>query len=86
MDLPRHRVVLYTRAACHLCDVARATIASVRAAHPFDLEEVDIDGDDDLVRDHGYRVPVVTVDGVEAFEIAVDPGELRDLVAGAPPR
>lgn len=75
-----HRVVLYARAGCHLCDVARETIAAVRARHPFELEELDIDTDDGLVRDFGLRVPVVAVDGEEAFEIEVPAEALAELV------
>jgi glutaredoxin len=73
-------VVLYTRRGCHLCDEARAVIVSVRERRPFAFEEVDIETDDDLVREYGIRIPVVTVDGEERFEIAVDPGELEALV------
>jgi len=73
-------VVLYARAGCHLCDEARAVIEAVRARSPFAFEEVDIEADDELVRDYGIRIPVVTVDGVERFEIAVDAGDLEALV------
>jgi hypothetical protein len=75
-----HRVVLYARAGCHLCDVARETIAAVRTRHPFDLEELDVDTDDGLLRDFGLRVPVVAVDGEEAFEIEVSREALAELV------
>ena len=75
-----HRVVLYTRAGCHLCEVARDALERVRAAHPFELVTIDIDTDDALVRDHGYRVPVVTLDGEEVFETEVDAERLADLV------
>ncbi len=54
-------VVLYTRSGCHLCDEARSAILSVLAREPFSFDEVDIDTDDDLVRDYGIRIPVVTV-------------------------
>jgi len=73
-------VVLYTRRGCHLCDEARRTILSVLARQPFSFDEVDIETDDDLVRDYGIRIPVVTVDGEERFEIAVDEDELEGLV------
>jgi glutaredoxin len=73
-------VVLYTRSGCHLCDEARSAILSVRGREPFAYDEVDIDTDDDLVRDYGIRIPVVTVDGEERFEIAVDEHELEGLV------
>lgn len=75
-------VVLYARDGCHLCDDARAVIERVRASEGFVFEEVDIDGDDALVRDYGFRVPVVAVDGQELFEISVDPDALRSAVRG----
>lgn len=75
-----HRVVLYARAGCHLCDVARATIEAVRARHPFELREIDIEGNDALLRDFGVRIPVVSVDGEEVFEIDVPAAGLTALV------
>lgn len=76
-----HRVVLYSRAGCHLCDVAREAILTVRARSPFVFEEVDIEGDDDLELEYGIRIPVVEVDGEEAFEVTVDPDELASALA-----
>jgi len=75
-------VVLYSRAGCHLCDEARAVIEVVRARHPFGFREVDIEQDDELLVRYALRIPVVTVDGLERFEIAVDAGELAALVGG----
>lgn len=75
-----HQVVLFSRVGCHLCEVARATILSVRSRHPFSYEEIDVESSDDLVRDYGLRVPVVAVDGDEIFEIEVDPVRLASLV------
>jgi glutaredoxin len=75
-----HHLVLYTRPGCHLCDVARETILEVRSRHPFELVEVDIESDDDLVRDYGLRIPVVDVDGDEVFEVSVSPARLTALV------
>ena len=77
---PGHRVVLYSRAGCHLCDVAREAILTVRERSPFAFEEVDIEGDDDLELEYGIRIPVVEVDGEEAFEVTVDPEELASAL------
>jgi len=76
-----HRVVLYSRPGCHLCDVAREAIEAVRARAPFVFEEVDIERDEALELDYGIRIPVVSVDGRERFEVTVDPGELARLVS-----
>ena len=75
----RH-VVLYSRPGCHLCEVAREVIESVRRHDPFTFDEISIEGDDALELSYGIRIPVVEVDGAERFEIEVDPAELRALV------
>jgi glutaredoxin len=75
------RVVLYSRPGCHLCDVARETILAQRERLGFDFEEIDIEGDDELELEYGIRVPVVDVDGEEAFEITVDAARLAGLVS-----
>jgi glutaredoxin len=76
------QVTLYSRPGCHLCDVARQILLIQRADTPFDLVEIDIETDDRLELDYGIRIPVVEIDGVEAFEVEVDPRELARLVAG----
>jgi glutaredoxin len=74
------RVVMYSRRTCHLCDTAREVVLAERERTPFEFEEVFIDGDDDLERDYGLRVPVVEVNGEDAFEYEVDPESLHGLV------
>jgi len=70
-------VVLYGRDGCCLCDDARKILLRVRARHPFVLEDRDIDRDEDLLRAYLERIPVVTIDGVEQFELFVDESELE---------
>ncbi|HZN42248.1 MAG TPA: glutaredoxin family protein, partial [Actinomycetota bacterium] len=75
-----HRVVLYSRAGCHLCDVAREVVLAQRERLGFEFQEIDIEADEELELEYGIRIPVVEVDGEEAFEITVDPAELARLV------
>ncbi len=75
-------VVLYGREGCCLCDDARALLMRVRADQPFHLTERDIDRDEQLLRRYLERIPVVTIDGAEAFELWVDESELRRRLAG----
>ena len=72
-------VVLYTREGCCLCDDARVVLERVRTDEPsaFVLQERDIDADDALLRAYLERIPVVTIDGEEAFELFVNEAELR---------
>jgi glutaredoxin len=80
-----HRVVLYSRPGCHLCDVAREVLLSTRERSPFEFEEVDIERDEALELEYGIRIPVVDVDGEERFEIEIDRGELTRLLLEPPP-
>jgi glutaredoxin len=77
-------VVLFGRDGCCLCADARETLLRVREKHPFELLERDIETDEDLLRAYLERIPVVTVDGVEAFELFVDEAELERRVAAVP--
>jgi glutathione S-transferase len=65
-------LTLYGKPGCHLCENARAAVARVREAHPFELEEVDVSIDPLLYRRYGERIPVLAVDDEELFEFFVD--------------
>ena len=52
-------------------------LVRVRAEIPFELEETDIEGDPELERRYRERIPVVEVDGEEAFTHFVHPDGLR---------
>jgi hypothetical protein len=70
-------VTLYTRPECHLCDEARDALLALRAElPPFELSEVNIERDHDLLARYLERIPVVAVDGEVVSELEVD----RDLV------
>ena len=70
------RITLYGRPDCHLCDEARAVL--IRVGEPFD--EVDIERDEELFKRYLERIPVVAVDGREAFDYHVDEDGLRALL------
>ena len=70
-------VALYTRAGCHLCEAAREILIRAQARHGFELHERDIEADERLLHRFLERIPVVAIDGVEAFELFVDESELE---------
>jgi hypothetical protein len=74
-------VVLYGREGCCLCDDARDVLLRVRARRPFVIEERDIEQDEALHRAYLERIPVITIDGLEAFELFVDEAELERRLA-----
>ncbi len=84
--MPDPRVVVYGRRECHLCEEALRTLTVLlEEGYRFVIEEVDIDGDDALLRSYLERIPVVWVDGEIVSELALDGSALRaklDRVAG----
>ena len=58
----RH-IIIYSRPGCHLCDEAKAVIQNAGYA----VEEINIESDEELLRKYKYDIPVVMIDGVEAF-------------------
>ena len=77
---PELRVVMYTRAGCHLCDDAWALLQAAQREYGFALEAQDVDADPALAADHGLCVPVVAVDGKVRFRGRVNPVLLRRLL------
>lgn len=54
-------VTLYTRKECHLCDQAKADLASLQERHPHRLVEIDIDSDPALQKAYLVEIPVIEV-------------------------
>jgi glutaredoxin len=73
-------LTLYGKAGCHLCEDARAEIEAVRSQHEFELTEIDVALDPVLHRKYGERIPVIEVNGQEAFELGVDRTALARLL------
>ena len=74
-------MTLYTRRDCHLCEEMKAEIARARVDEPYELEEVDIDTDPELVRAYDRSVPVLAIAGRVAFKGRLTAEELERKVA-----
>jgi hypothetical protein len=73
------RLILYERDGCHLCEEARVLLDEMLGMDRY--ARVDIDADDDLVLRYGFRIPVITLDGVDRLEAPIERGEMRALAA-----
>jgi len=71
------RIVLVTRAGCHLCEEALRLLEGL-GVRP-DL--ADVDADDDLHRLYDFRVPVVLIDGAVVAEGRITPQQLGAALA-----
>ena len=56
---------------------ACASSSACEPRSPFELEEIDITDDPELERRYRERIPVVEIDGEEAFTYFVHPDALR---------
>ncbi len=74
-----HRVVLYERLGCHLCEDAAVLLDRFIGADAY--ERIEIEPDDDLLLRYGHRIPVITLDGIDRLELLIDAGQVRALAA-----
>jgi glutaredoxin len=68
---------IYGREGCCLCDEAHAQLVPLASELGFELREVDIERDDELLRAHFERIPVLVLDGEELCHFHVDEELLR---------
>jgi len=78
--LTEPHVIIYSRPGCHLCDEAKFAIENAGVSDRFTLEEVNIESDPELLRKYKYDIPVVTINGVEAFRHRVDVEQFRTRI------
>ena len=78
----RAHVILYTKPGCHLCDKMKQEILATNCAELYTLEEVDIETDPALLERYRNDIPVMSIDGVEAFKHRVRSEEFRARVTG----
>ena len=57
------KVVIYSRVNCHLCEEAERSVREVSTEIPFELEVIDINGDQELEKLYSEEVPVITING-----------------------
>ena len=67
------QVTIYSRNGCHLCEVALQTLQGLQSQSVFEITEILIDGQPDLIELYGEQVPVIHIDGKPHDYFKVDP-------------
>ena len=75
--MPTRHIIIYSRPGCHLCEEAKAVIQGAGCSDRFTLEEINIESDEGLLRKYKYDIPVILIDGVEAFRHRVDVNQFK---------
>jgi len=70
-------LTLYSRPGCHLCADMKAVVEPVAHQLGWTVEEVDISADPALEAQFGTEIPVLLVNGRQAFKYRVDNRDLR---------
>lgn len=74
------RVVIYSKPGCHLCEEAKAAMSAANCAGEFTLNEINIETDPELMRKYKNDIPVITIDGIEAFRYRLTSEAFRQRV------
>ena len=77
------RVTVYHAADCSLCARALEVVVEAQAEIGFELELVDIGADAELEARYRALLPVIEIDGEQAFTYFVDPDAFRARLAGS---
>ena len=73
-------IVLYTKEGCGLCDKMKQEMRSAGVEELYVLEEVDITKDDELFSRYRYEIPVLFIDGKEAFRHRLTAAQFRNYL------
>ena len=74
------QVVLYTRPGCRLCQEMKEVMSSSGCTELYSLEEVDIESEAELFASYQFEIPVLFINGVEAFRHRLRADEFRAYV------
>lgn len=73
------RLILYERRGCHLCEDARELLDEMIGMDR--CARVDVDAEDELLLRYGFRIPVISLDGVDRLEAPITRDEVCALAA-----
>ena len=80
MPRPLPSVTILSKPDCLLCDIAKGRVANVARQFGITPEVVDIISDAQLYEKYSDRIPVVLVDGEEAFAFRVSEKGLARII------
>lgn len=80
--IEKAKVILYTKPGCHLCAEMKLEIQRAGCAELYALAEVNIEAEPDLLARYRYEIPVLFIDGVEAFRHRLRAEEFKARLTG----
>jgi glutaredoxin len=75
------RVILYSKPGCHLCEEMKAEMSQAGCAGLYSLEEINIESEAMLLERYRNDIPVLIINGVEAFKHRLRAEEFKARLA-----
>lgn len=75
------RIILYSKPGCHLCEVMKAEMVKAGCAELYELEEINIESDPALLASYRNEIPILLIDGLEAFKYRLSSSAFREYLA-----
>ena len=79
--MPIPTVTLYSRPGCHLCEVVKEQLETIRREMDFHIEERNIDEEASLRERYNDDIPVVAVNGQDVFKHRMDIAKFREMLS-----
>ena len=64
-----HKISVYSKEGCHLCERAISTLQELASFGKFDLEIIDIKKDEMIFEKYFLKIPVILLDGTAVLEV-----------------
>ena len=75
-------MILYNRPGCHLCDEMKGEILLAGCSELYTMDEVNIENNPDLLARYRYEIPVLLIEGVEAFRHRLRAEDFKAKLSG----
>jgi hypothetical protein len=76
----RAQLILYSKPGCHLCEEMKAEISKANCAALYELQEINIESDAELFARYRNDIPVLSINGVEAFKHRLSSADFRNAL------
>jgi len=74
------QVTIYSRSGCHLCEEAHQVLLDLQSKADYEITEIFIDGELDLIELYGEQVPVIHIDGKPHDYFRVNPARFLKAI------
>lgn len=78
-----HRVVLYSKPGCHLCEITQRLLTGLCGEFDLAIDEIDITRDPVLLERYGEKIPVVVIDAHTTLAAPIRLADVRAALSNS---